>query len=198
MRFFFFFIASFSAYCADLIYLSNDTSPNNLQTLNSKYQQTLLLSESSVYLLPSQCQSERYFGGASEGVLNLIKGSIRTETVLNTQEVFEAKNEKEIIKKIELEKTFAIAEGKISKDFLEDKEGRGFGGASEVPLIIHNEIESTLSPNIVIKEPKKDLQRPRCELLQDGSGYKITSLDNGRLYINGAFSSIVDNTVLFR
>lgn len=197
MRIYLFLVASLSAYCADLIYLSNDTSPKNLQMLNSKYQQTFLLNDSDVYLIPSECQSERYFGGASEGVLNLINGSIRTEIVLNTQEIFDAKDEKDIVKKIELDKTFAIAQGKISKDFLEDKEGRGFGGASEVPVTISNEIESSTSEKPAIKQPKQEVKRPSCELLQDGSGYKITSLNNGRLYINGVFSSVVNNTVLF-
>lgn len=194
MRIFFLLLACIAANAADLIYLSDDTSAANLEILNAKYQQTLLLTDSGAYLIPFECQSERYFGGASEGILNLIQGPIRTETVLNTQEVFEAKDEKEIIKKIELDKTFAIAAGKISKDFLEDKEGRGFGGASEVSLVIHNEIE----PKLAIEQPKKEVKHPSCQLLKDGSGYKISSLNNGRLYINGVLSSIVDNTVLFR
>lgn len=198
MRIYFFLLAGLSAYCGDLIYLSSDTSPENLQILNSKYRQTFLLSDKDVYLIPKECQSERYFDGASEGVLNLIKGSVRTETVLNTQEIFEAKDEKEIVKKIMLEKTFAIAEGKVSKDFLEDKEGRGFGGSSEIPLTIRNEVESNISDRLVTVQPKKETQHPSCELLQDGSGYKIMSLNNGRLYINGVFSSVVNNTVLFR
>lgn len=197
MRIFFFLLAGVAAYSGDLIYLSSDSSPKNLEMLKGKYQQTLLLSDNGVYLIPSECQSERYFGGASEGVLNLIKGPMRTETVLNTQEVFEAKDEKEIVKKIELDKTFAIAEGKVSKDFLEDKEGRGFGGASEVALVIHNEIEPKLSERLAIEQPKKEVKRPSCQLLQDGSGYKIDSLNNGKLYINGTFSSVVNNTVLF-
>lgn len=195
MRFFFLLLASIAANSADLIYLSDDTSASNLEILNTKYQQTLLLSDSGVYLIPIECQSERYFGGASEGVLNLIKRPIRTETVLNTQEVFEAKDEKDIIKKIELDKTFAIAAGKVSKNFLEDKEGRGYGGASEVPLIIHNEAQANISET---SRAKKEVKHPGCQLLQDGSGYKIVPLDNGRLYSNGTVSGIVNNTVLFR
>lgn len=198
MKIVFFLLAGLSAYCGDLIYLSSDSSPQNLQVLYSKYQQTLLISSNDVYLIPSECQSERYFGGASEGVLNLIQGSIRTETVLNTQEVFDAKDEKDIAKKIELEKTFAMAVGKVSKDFLEDKEGRGYGGASEVPLTIRNEIDSAVTDKSVTVQPKKEVKRPSCQLLQDGSGYKIAPLTNGRLYINGAFSSIINDTVLFR
>lgn len=198
MRIFFFLLAGVAAYSGDLIFLSNDSSPDNLKILNTKYQQTFLISNDSVYLIPSECQSERYFGGASEGILNIIKGPLRTETILNTQDIFEAKDSKEIVKKIELEKTFAIAEGKVSKDFLEDKEGRGFGGASEVPLVIHNEIETKSSDILAIKQPAIDAKHPSCQLLQNGSGYKFGSLHNGRLYINGTFSPVVNDTVLFQ
>lgn len=198
MRFFFLLLAGIAANSADLIYLSDDSSAGNLENLYTKYRQTLILSDNSVYLIPSECQSERYFGGASQGILNLIKGPIRTETVLTTQDVFEAKEEKQIIKKIELDKTFAIAEGKISKDFLEDKEGRGYGGASEIPLIIHNDIAADVSETLVTEQAKKEVICPACQLLQDGSGYKITRLNNGRLYIDGVVSPIVNNTVLFR
>lgn len=197
MRILSFLLAGVTVYSADLIYIASDSSPKNLESINSKYQQTFLVSDSGVYLIPSECQSERYFGGASEGILNLIKGPIRTETVLTTQNVFEAKDEKEIIKKIELDKTFAIAEGKISKDFLEDKEGRGFGGASEIPLIMHNEI-IPLIVKASVKAEVKEIQRPNCEILNDGSGYKIGGMMNARLYTNGKMIQVVNDTVLFQ
>jgi hypothetical protein len=197
MKLFFILLAGVSAYSGDLIFVSNDITPKNLEALSAKYAQTLIVDDNGAYLLPSECKSERYFGGASEGVLNLIKGPMRTETVLNTQEVFEAKEEKQIVKKIELDKTFAIAEGKISKDFLEDKEGRGFGGASEVPLVIHNEIEPS-EPKVAVKVLKKQIQRPSCQILLDGSGYRIDALNNGRLYINGKITPMRNDTVSFQ
>ena len=45
--------------------------------------------------------------------------------------MFEAKDTTVIEKKIEQEKAVLLVEGKISKAFLDDKEGRGFGGESE-------------------------------------------------------------------
>ncbi len=198
MKRLFLFLASVSAYSADLIYLSNDVSQANIELIAQKYQKPLLLGESGVYLIPSECQSERYYGGASEGVLNTVKGPMRAESVLTTQEVFEAKDEKEIVKKIELDKTFAIADGKVAKDFLEDKEGRGYGGASEVPLVIHNEIQVSVTKEVIKTQATTKIQHPTCQMLFDGSGYKIGSLDNGRLYVNGSFSSVENNTVLFR
>lgn len=192
-------LSSISAYCGDLIYLSRDASLQNLENLNAKYQQTLFVSDQGVYLIPSECQSERYFGGASEGILKLIQGPVRTEILLTTQEVFEAKDEKEIVKKIELEKTFAIAEGKVSKDFLEDKEGRGFGGASEIPLVIQNKIEVAAPVKEVMNtQPAVKVQRPTCQLLMDGSGYTIGAGANGQLYGSGKMMPIVNNTVLFQ
>lgn len=190
-------LAGVSAYAGNLIYLSSEVSPKNLEILSIKYGQALVVEDNGVYLVPTECRSERYFGGASEGVLNLIKGPIRTETVPNTQEVFEAKEEKQILNRIELDKTFAMAEGKISKDFLEDKEGRGFGGASEVPLVIRNEIEP-VATKVAVKAQAKQSQRPSCQILMDGSGYKFDALNNGRLYINGKITPIHNDTVSFQ
>lgn len=196
MRIICFLLAGISAYCGDLIYLSDNTSLTNLEGLNAKYQQPLLLSNSAVYLIPNECKSERYFGGASEGILNILKGPLRTETVLTTQEVFEAKDEKQIIKKIELDKMFAIAEGKITKDFLEDKEGRGFGGASEIPLVIQNEIAPMLK--VSDKGQVKEMKTPACHILDDGSGYRISEMTNGRLYMNGKIIPIINDRVFFQ
>jgi hypothetical protein len=190
-------LASLSTYAGDLIYLSGDTAPVNLEILSSKYQQMLVVDDNGVYLVPSECKAERYFGGASEGVLNLVRGPIRTETVLNTQEVFEAKEEQQIVKKIELDKAYAIADGKISKDFLEDKEGRGFGGASEVPLVIHNEIQTNM-PKTAVKTQLKQMKRPACQMLMDGSGYTIEPLNNTRIYSDGKSTPMSKNTVSFQ
>ena len=196
MKFFLILLAGISSYAGELIYISSDITPKNLETLHAKYQQMLILDENGVYLVPSECRSERYFGGASEGVLTLVKGPIRTEAVLNTQEVFEAKEEKQIIEKIEQDKRFALAEGKITKDFLEDKEGRGFGGASEMPLVIRNEVEP-ITPKVVIAAKPKPHKRPSCQILLNGSGYKIDPLTNGRLYVDGKTIPIVENTISF-
>ena len=197
MKFLLIVLASLSTYAGDLIYLSGDSAPSNLEALSTKYQQMLVVDDNGVYLVPSECKAERYFGGASEGVLNLVRGPIRTETVLNTQEVFEAKEEKQIVKKIELDKAYAIADGKISKDFLEDKEGRGFGGASEVPLVIHNEIQTNV-PNTAVKTPVKQIRRPSCHMLMDGSGYTIEPLNNTRVYNDGKSTPMSNNTVSFQ
>lgn len=197
MKYFLILLAGISTYAGDLIHLSSDVAPENLKILSIKYQQILVLDDNGVYLVPSECRSERYFGGASEGVLNLVHGPIRTEVVPNTQEVFEAKNEKQIVKRIELDKTFAMAEGKVSKDFLEDKEGRGFGGASEVPFVIHNEIESA-APKAVEKAHLKQSKRPSCKILVDGSGYEIDGLYNGRLYDNGKITPMSNDSVSFQ
>lgn len=197
MKKLFFLLVGVTAYSAQLIYVSNDFAPQNLEMLSEKYQQPLFIDDKGVYLIPGECKAERYFGGVSEGVLNLVKRPIQAEIILNTQEVFEAKNEQAIVKKIEIEKTLAIAEGKVSKAFLEDKEGRGFGGASEIPLIIHNVIESK-GEEILLKTQTKQIQPPSCQVLQDGSGYQIDSMSNGRLYSNGKFISTVNNTVLFQ
>ena len=196
MKLFLIFLASLSSHAGDLIYLSSDTSPTSLEALGTKYQQMLVVDNNGVYLVPSECKAERYFGGASEGVLNIIRGPVRIETVLNTQEVFEAKEEQQIVKKIELDKVYAIVDGKTPKDFLEDKEGRGFGGASEVPLVIRNEIQTSV-PKMAVKTQGIQIKRPSCQILMDGSGYQIEPLNNGRVYIDGKTTPVSNNTISF-
>lgn len=192
----FLLLAGITAYAAPLIHLSSQGTPENLAMLSAKYQQPLLVGGSNVYLIPGECQVERYFGGASEGVLNLVQGPVRTEALLTTQAVFDAKEEKEIVKKIELENTVAIAQGNIAKAFLEDNEGRSFGGASEVPLILDNEIV----PSVIHKDTAgaaKPMQVPSCKLLNDGSGYTIDAVSNAQFYFNGTLTPITNDTVLF-
>ena len=121
-----------SCYGAELTYISNDTGIKNLESLENKYKQALLINEARVYLITKECQLKRYFGAASEGELKLVQIPRHTETILITQEVFEAKDEKEIQEKIETEKSISLIEGRVAKAFLEDKEGRGFGGFSEI------------------------------------------------------------------
>lgn len=196
MKKLFFLLAGITANAAPLIYLSSQGTPQNLAMLSAKYQQPLLVGENNVYLIPSECQVERYFGGASEGVLNLVEGPVRTEALLTTQAVFDAKEAKEIVKKIELENRVAIAQGKIAKAFLEDNEGRSFGGASEVPLVWPNEI----SPSVMHKGTAGETiqsQVPSCQLLHDGSGYTIDAVSNAQFYFNGTFTPIANDTVLF-
>ena len=182
MKLFLIFLASLSSHAGDLIYLSSDTSPTSLEALGTKYQQMLVVDNNGVYLVPSECKAERYFGGASEGVLNIIRGPVRIETVLNTQEVFD--------------KVYAIVDGKTPKDFLEDKEGRGFGGASEVPLVIRNEIQTSV-PKMAVKTQGIQIKRPSCQILMDGSGYQIEPLNNGRVYIDGKTTPVSNNTISF-
>ena len=191
-----------SCYGAELTYISNDTGIKNLESLENKYKQALLINEARVYLITKECQLKRYFGAASEGELKLVQIPRHTETILITQEVFEAKDEKEIQEKIETEKSISLIEGRVAKAFLEDKEGRGFGGFSEIALDFKSQkIQASQSITLpktehIIKETKED-KTPNCHLLKDGSGYRLENISNAQMYSAKGFSPILDNVILF-
>ncbi len=191
-------------YGADLIHISNDASIPQLKGLSQKYQQPLFIQGEKVYLIPSSCRMDRYFGGTSNGVLTLVQAPSHTEAIVMTQEVFEAKESTQIVQKIEQEKNFAIAEAKISRAFLEDKEGRGFGGASQVPLDFSSEKVQVLqnASSQVIPAPIKSVSLsidtvPQCTLLEDGSGYRIESPHSFSIYRSGSVEKLINNTVRY-
>jgi len=167
MKIFVFLLLTLTVYSAELIRISGNTTPANLEDLSMKYKQMLLLNSNNVYLIPKECQLERYFGGASQGQLNLVNTLTQTEAIPATQEVFEAKDTAVIKKKIEQEKAVLLVEGKVSKAFLEDKEGRSFGGASEMPLDLSSQ-QITDKKNPLVNNTEIN-QCPSCQLLEDGS-----------------------------
>jgi len=194
-----------SSFAMELIYISNDANSDNLKKLEETYKQKLLINNSYVYLIPSDCRLNRYFGGASSGDLELTKNPEQTQEIVITQAVFEAKNETEITEKIEVEKSIALVEGKVSKAFLDDKEGRGFGGASEVPLdFSFQKIKATavnMTPKKetkVIKEEAKPYVHPSCKLLEDGSGYTLFNTKEAQFYSNKQATPITEETILFK
>lgn len=199
------FFLALSLEATELIYISNDSSHSSLQSLELKYQQALLINDKKVYLIPSDCRLERYFGGESEGKLFLTTKPQLTQEIIITQEVFEAKDESIITQKIEVEKSIALVEGKVSKAFLDDKEGRGFGGASEVPLNFSFQKIAATQKNMKpiptkeknIQEPIRE-QKPQCQLLDDGSGYYLKYLNEAQLYFQAQFSSIENGAILFQ
>lgn len=192
-------------YANELIYISNNTTDDNLKELHQKYKQTLLINDSKIYLIPSDCRLERYFGGASQGNITLNKAPQQTQEIIITQEVFEAKDETVIKEKIEVEKSIALIEGKVSKAFLDDKEGRGFGGASEIPLDftfqkaeakkVYMKPQEEQTP--VIEKPKAS-QHPTCKLLNDGSGYELKHTEAAQFYSDEGIRPILNSTILFK
>ncbi len=194
-----------STYAHELIYISNNTSDENLKELYQKYSQSLVLNDSKVYLVPSECRLERHFGGTSEGTLKLSKVPQQTQDIVTTQEVFEAKDETVITKKVELEKSIALIEGKVSKAFLDDKEGRGFGGASEVTLDFTFQKEEAKKvymkpqqePALIVKQ-NRPAQHPSCRLLNTGAGYVLEHIKDAQLYSDSGIHPIINSTIHFK
>jgi len=199
-------IFAISTYATPLIHIAEDSTAQNLFILSKKYAQNLLVNNGNVYLIPKECQIERYFGGISEGDIQTIEVPVRTEKLVITQEVFEAKSSKVIEEKIRQEKIVSLVEGKVSKAFLDDNEGRSFGGASEVELdlsyqknavirdIIHAQVEDKASVALLHVEVKI----PSCRLLEDGSGYMLYSTVSPQFYESNHLSNIVETTVMFK
>lgn len=195
-------LSSVSAH--ELIYISNHTDPKNLSHLQNTYKQTLLINDKKIYLIPSDCRLERYFGGASQVPVKLSKAPEQTQKISITQEVFEAKDESIIKEKINVEKSIALVEGKISKAFLDDQEGRGYGGASQVPLdFTFQKIAATqvhMKPTTKEKSVKvktRPSQHPSCQLLNDGSGYQLRYIKDAYIYSDKSLHPISDTTILF-
>lgn len=199
----FFTIGYICAY--ELTYISNDASQTSLKGLKKTYKQTLLVNDKKVYLIPSDCRLERHFGGASQMPVKLSKEPEQTQEVRITQEVFEAKDERIIKEKIEVEKSIALVEGKVSKAFLDDKEGRGYGGASQVPLdFSFQKIAATqvhMKPKMQEKTVISDTkfyQYPSCQLLDDGSGYQLKHIKDAYLYSDQGLHPISNTVILFK
>jgi len=194
------------SYAYELTYISNNPSIENLKMLSKTYKQALLLNDNKVYLIPSDCRLERYFGGFNQ---DMPKSSIQaplTQETINSQEVFEAKDETVLKEKVELEKSIALVEGKVPKAFLDDTEKRGFGGASEIPLdFTFQRIEAKkvhMKPaqeHKPIIEKAKAYQHPSCKLLDDATGYQLIHLKkDAKFFINGNLSSVHKNIVKFK
>lgn len=193
-----------SSYAAELIYISNDSVLTNLETLSDKYKQPLLINDSHVYLIPKECQLTRYFGGASQDHVKLIEGPEQTQNIAMTQEIFEAKDKVVIQEKVEIEKSIALIEGKVSKAFLDDQDGRGFGGASEVPLDFTFQKMAAKKEHMKPEQEPKTIvqsaplyQHPKCELLKDGSGYRLENAKESLFYSNKVLIPIINQTIFF-
>ncbi len=188
-----------------LVYVSNDANEKNLENLYEKYKKTLLINDRKVYLIPSDCLLERYFGGTSQGRLILSKKPQQTEEILVTQEVFEANDVSVIKEKIETDKSLALIEGKVPKAFLDDKEGRGFGGASETPLdFSFQKLEAKkvhmkpATQQVNIEPSPKAYLHPTCKLLKNGSGYVLEHINNATFYSNRSFQPIKNPIITFK
>lgn len=198
-----------SLYASELVLISNDTTSERLESLHQKYAQEILINNGHVYLISSECTIERYYGGTSQGQLNLVEAPTHTQDIPVTQEVFEAKDAKVITQKIELDKSIALVEGKVSKEFLADQEGRAFGGASELPRDMsaqRREVQKTQM--IVNEEPAEDQKvpiqtaktytHPTCQLLEDGSGYQLLGITDAKFYSKNGLTPISSPTILFK
>jgi len=205
MRSFVLLFCAIGYVCAhDLTYISNNASQKSLKGLQQTYKQTLLINDKKVYLIPSDCRLERHFGGASQMPVKLSQGLEQTQELSITQEVFEAKDERIIKEKIEVEKSIALVEGKVAKAFLDDKEGRGYGGASQVPLDFsfqkiaakkaHMKPATEHKPIVASARP---YQHPSCRLLDDGSGYQLEHIKDAYFFVDQNLHPISSTTILF-
>ncbi len=184
------FLLLYTLHGNELILLSSD--PAHLSKLYQQYKQKLLVDTTKIYLIPTACILDRYFGGASQGDLILVDAPIHTDELLPTQAVFEAKQTQEIQSQIDIQKQLALVQGSMAKEFIQDDEGRAYGGASEIPVDHsfqtpqHNDISQEDAPS-----------HPSCILLEDGSGYELLNTTSPRFYDDKGFSDITDTIIYF-
>lgn len=181
----------------ELLLIATQGTPAEHESLYQKYEQPLLLDRGVVYLIPSGCLIPRYFGGASEGELSLAKMPAHTRSIAVSQEIFEAKDETEISKKIDRDKSISLVEGKVAKAFLQDREGRAFGGASELVLDYSFQKEEAVAAAVTPVKKENTPQHPSCQLLKDGSGYTLENLHDARFYSEEGLVPIKNSLVKF-
>jgi len=107
-------------------------------------------------------------------------------------------------KKIQVEKDLALIEGSDAKEFLEDDEDRAFGGTSKVDIDYTFQTMQVKKEHCILsKEPKilnndsDPFMHPKCELLEDGSGYELFNVEGAQFYNEKTLSSITENKIIF-
>jgi hypothetical protein len=184
-------VASLGAY--DLIHISNSVDFQNLRELEQKYKREIVISDNRAYLIPSECLLERYFGGLSQNMVELPNSELYNTSYAVTQKIFNAKDETEIKDEIAKQKISDTIEAKEAREFLSDRDGRLFGGLSQ------GDIDLSKQKEVVIQsiEDKANFTRPTCQLLEDGSGYKIYGTKELKLYSSKKIVDIKER-VLFK
>jgi hypothetical protein len=92
------------------------------------------LSLSVLFASGTSEDKHRYFGGLSEGELNLPKSVMLTPSTVVTEEVFAAESKEEVEVAIIKQKEEQVKSANVAKDFVLDKTGHLFGGLSEGKL----------------------------------------------------------------
>jgi len=188
----------------ELIYISDNIEINNLTLLNNKYKKDLIINDNRAYLVPDECLLVRHFGGLSQNKVNLVKSDNYSLNVPVTQEVFTAKNTTVIDIEVEKQKSMDLVTGKATKEFLPDKDGHLFGGLSEIPIDLTEQIadakneymKEKIVPKTIAKKDKVNIS-PGCELLKDGSGYKLIDTSKLKVFTEGSLKVLETTTFTF-
>ena len=186
----------------ELIYISDNTKIDNLKILNNKYKKDLFINDNRVYLIPQECLLVRHFGGLSQNKLNLANNDSLSMPI--TQEIFTAKDENTIKVEVEKQKSLDLVTGKVTKEFLSDKDGHFFGGLSEIPIDLSDQITDAQNEYMIEKltqtktiEKIDDYSHPTCELLLDGSGYKLINTLNVKIFAKDILQLLTTTTIVF-
>ena len=186
----------------ELVYISDNADIDNLTKLNDKYKQELIISDNRVYLIPQECLLVRHFGGLSENIVTLAVPQTYSIGMPVTQEVFIAKDKQSIDIEIQKKRSMDMVTGKETKEFIEDIDGHLFGGLSEIPIDlseqIHNEKSKFMKEKRQITKSEVTLYKhPNCELLGDGSGYKLIGIKEAKIFNSGDLKPLVKTTKIF-
>lgn len=196
-RIFIILFSTVSLYSAELIHVSNSIDEDNLKTLVNKYKRNIVINDNRAYIIPSECELERYFGGLSQNKLNILKSTKFTGPITVTQKVFEAKSVQDIEEQIQKQKITDEVEGKVAKAFLEEKDGHLFGGLSQIPIDLTKQTKVVEIEKAIKQQIDPVYTHPTCKLLDDGLGCKLYKIQNPKLYKKDGFQPIYNSTILF-
>ncbi|MDX9813323.1 MAG: hypothetical protein WC144_05550 [Sulfurimonas sp.] len=162
-------------------------------TLEAKYKQDIIIINTDAFLAPSECLSQRLYGGLSQGDVWL--NEIKKEHIELDDKTFKNLSQKTIDEQKSKQNIKNTIELKVAKEFITYGNGHLYGGLTQGKL--------DLSAQKVIKETPKDevlqvVDEPKynCTMLPTFDGYRL-NIDSFKLLKDGKIVEIKDGVVRF-
>ncbi len=184
------------AYAEPLILVGEHIDKPSLEQLSLTYQKSILVADGNAYLVPKSCALERFYGGISQGNLKEFK---KENSLPRNPSIFEAKDDKAFEQKDAQDRAIAIVEGSLPEAFINVDSGRHYAGVSQAPLNLSQQMrKAQITAEAPVRPlPKEQKTHPSCELLEDGSGYRLHHVDQSYFYTHNKQIPVLNNTVLF-
>lgn len=156
--------------------------------LAKEYNRDIIIIDNRAFIAPSECISQRLYGGISQGDTWL--NDIKKEHVELDDKTFKALSKQSIDKQKITQNITNKIEQKVAKEFIDKANGHLFGGMSQGRVDLSTQKIMPLTSKEQSKTPKKY----SCKILDTFDGYKL-SVDRFELLRDGVRKKIVDGVV---